>query len=207
MNIFERARSFILTPSFGINKDIAIACLGILVENGKGKLSDQDIDFNSMTRQLVLCVSEKELLNNKHFATCLRLAILQAHQKTKDDPDWKQKWPMLFAERLAEVFPIDLGKTLASHAIGKFWEDARKGVDHILPSEQALKELVDSRKCIAEYAANQAPLPPRAPTYPGTATHLAPCPKCGQKKRCDQNTKRFRCSCGFNQSYPFPSAH
>ena len=37
--------------------------------------------------------------------------------------------------------------------------------------------------------------------FSGTATLRVPCPECGKKKRCDENTKRFKCQCGFEGGF------
>jgi hypothetical protein len=39
----------------------------------------------------------------------------------------------------------------------------------------------------------------------GTRTWFVRCPSCGTEKRCDKNTKRYKCKCGFDSLFPLPS--
>ena len=42
----------------------------------------------------------------------------------------------------------------------------------------------------------------KPPQFEGTASVLVPCPQCDEKKRCDANTKRYRCKkCGFDEPF------
>ncbi len=202
-----------------IPEDLAILLLGTVVERGKGffleaiaKEGILQAEGEKELRKLICSTKEGQLFVNPFFSFSLHLGIIAVVtdvEKTLDrELNHKELWAA-FKIRLEDIFSQDLADRLFEYSLHNFpffkpqtpeeWK--KKVAEHFEFREKTWGRY---------FGLGATPPLTQLKRHSGTETWLEPCPKCGLKKRCDKNTKNFRCNppqgCGFNKPYPFPSA-
>ena len=206
----------ILGTAFPIRftKEQAICYLGLTVENGKKAILENffksgillyEAAYTDFINRLITSVTEYNLLNDPDFAVSLQLAWIHLVSKNPD-------WPPVLEDHLKEIFPAELTQKLLlkvlrwrKEEINRIRQEGEKAKIQLGKEFEArLKAHYDHYKRVIDAALNpnHPPLYSTMPIQRGTPTQI-PCPNCGLKKRCDANTKRFRCkNCGFDKAYP-----
>lgn len=196
--------------TFGYTEELALTILGFMVEIGKKRLtSDGTISAEDEPeiRKLLLCVNEESYFRDERFSFSLELGIVKAIAEAKTilprDPTTEELGTTLL-ERLQEIFPEDLARKLLIYALKNFVNGVHqpKSKEEF---EEKIRKHFQQRQEIREkyYPADKISSRPTTPRLSGTDTWVVSCPQCGQEKRCDAKTKRFRCKkCSFDKPYP-----
>lgn len=150
--------------------------------------------------KLLALVNEEDLFTDETMAMSLRIAM--GHDAAKADKE-KCGASELFLKRLYDIFPQKLAERIYIYARDKLNEDKASGAELFPTKEQLNRHFEESRKILGlgqkKFLPHQKPI-----RGVGIETKLVPCPNCEEKKRCDPNTKRFRCQkCGLDRQYPF----
>ncbi|OHB22323.1 MAG: hypothetical protein A2939_04685 [Parcubacteria group bacterium RIFCSPLOWO2_01_FULL_48_18] len=191
-----------------IPEEFALCFLGILVETGKTALiksatedrltqEDTKIHIENLRR----AVSEESYFKNQSFAVSLWIAL--AHTIATNKGVKPAELRRAFENRLSEIFPAPLAERLFRYT----FKVLEKRYGEVKSHEDAIRELEEHRKNRRAILTKYGCLSQISPTKTrlrGTDTWFVPCPQCKLEKRCDKNTKKFHCACGFKSAYPFP---
>lgn len=214
LSVFDIAASMMFpgATKYAKAKQDLILYLSILVENGiesfvevlKNKCANTKEQAKLEVAKLLFWITEEDLKQNKFFDTALRIAMFRdailAKKENINSAD-------VLIKRLSAIFPQKMADNLFLHAYDRLKEDDAKG--QLFMTETELKQHFEERKKLLGLDPSQTTRANKTYRSVGVETGLVHCPQCGEKKRVDKNTKRFRCAgkgCGFDRPYPFQKA-
>ncbi len=205
MKVLDAAFKSVLNEFFDYDQNMFL--LGLVVEFGVDKflegspqtgLSEQEMMFE--LKKLVSRVPFQFLLQEQNFLMFLQLRIARTYISGEGS---KNRGKIL--KDLSLIFGKENAELLYHIACENYRENLAKGKDYILQLSAAFVQF--KKEQLARIPNLSTPIFPkpvlRVRKEKGTETSLILCPQCKTSKRCDENTKRFRCKCGYDSPYPF----
>lgn len=194
---------------FGFNLEQDMFLLGLVMQHGLkfcfgesyiDGVSEQD--FRDELKKLVARVPFRFLLEDQKFLNFLQMRMVNLLNEKGND------FRRIILDDLIVIFGQEKAELLFKTALQNYCQNLEKGEEHVKKMAEAFVAYRKER--FAELESWSQPSSDRSFVVSkplrhekGTDTSLIPCPQCQIKKRCDGNTKRFRCKCGFDSPYPF----
>ncbi len=183
-------------------EELLIAIVGLYLEKPQDEKVIASVQF---IKNSLAAIPADRFENDPEFKFSLRYAlILSIRPEGLPVPRYE-----LIVSQLENILPEGVAISLTLHALEAYEQDMLKGIRFCCPTQEIITAHCVSRQALfARYRADDlfhSAYGRFAPTSAGTFTQLVPCPTCELKKRCDKNTKRFKCKCGFDKPYPFSS--
>ena len=179
-----------------------------------------DETVHDRIRAVRALVNDEEVLSDPLIKTASRITVLRIWQNGADpmkvapsdvvDLLSEETWIKLAAAAMQSLRDEPVGDALRRE-LGRFWsqiEELRRDAAHTRQRMEdafgfVLHAIVRGAASHIGNAARTGMRAERASAkQAGTGTRLVPCPQCKIEKRCDANTKQFKCGCGFDAPYP-----
>lgn len=137
-------------------------------------------------------------LRNSNFqiAICIGLADAFRHVRESNGDGIGE-----FTRRLRRVFGSITAEMIKTIAIARMAVNMGSGINQFISATEFLQFMAWMEAGDPLFVQKLSSTK-RIPVIHGTQTWMVSCPTCGTEKRCDSNTKRFRCKCGFESAFP-----
>lgn len=183
---------------------VTLSKLGVLIECLGADLDPKTAqELREEAERLFDMVNHEKLLHDADILISLRLLIVPIINEKGDD------WTVELVKKLAQALPLR-SVTALSLRIMEFVAMVKRFNLQLAPTPMELQDHIARRMGKLTKTVHQRPrtiIFRNASAHSGTETWIEHCPKCGEEKRCDKNTRRFVCKkCFFKSSYPFPTA-
>ncbi len=184
----------------------ALNFLGAVVEMGLQPFDNlPDVTPEFIRKELDTAIEQArgEFFKDEFFGVSLQIGVTKLFEEYPQPAAYRSK----FRERLEQIFPADLARALFDYVFDRFKEHPLTK-EALAKHDEKHRQFLGRERFLEEQRLNNVRLAQRGKPLPwttvrGTTTWLVPCPHCGEKKRCDEKMKRFRCRCGFDKPYPF----
>ena len=142
-------------------------------------------------------IDKSLLFTNPNFAYSLRIAALSSMTNAG------QEWESRFRSELETIFSGSLAEQLWNHETKRI-KNAFLRKEGLVPSKEETSRHHQWREAILREveSSDNTFSDSKQLHHPGTKSWTETCPDCKTQRRCDENTKWFRCKCG-KRKYPF----